>query len=178
MVTPTTFIPVPVGTYITAAARLGRVGPWISMSPASVARARPADTITSGISNRGTITAAERRAETVVVGARSAVADLLGCTADGVVVAESAGATLRWVGFDKETAELSVYALFYVDGVYLTPHAPITFDDLGADSYAYSRYKFLAPHHGLVVADPGLLEEVQADKLLPSSNSVPGCSSR
>ena len=228
-------------------------GPGGTQVPREVAQAI-ADTITSGISNHGTVTSAERRAEAVVVGARSAVADLLGCTTGGVVVArsmtqvtfdisralakqwdpgdevvvtrldhdanvrpwviaaEAAGATLRWVGFDKDTAELSVDAvaselsprtrlvavtgasnllgarpdipaiaeaahavgaLLYVDGVHLTPHAPITFDDLGADFYACSPYKFLGPHHGLVVADPGLLEEVQADKLLPSSNAVP-----
>lgn len=106
--------------------------------------------MTAGISNRGSVTVAEQRAEEVVVGARSAVADLLGCQADGVVfarsmtqatydvartlardwgpgdevvvtrldhdanirpwvqAAERAGATVRWVGFDRETGELGV----------------------------------------------------------------------
>ena len=213
-----------------------------------------ADTICSGISNRGTVTVAEQRAASVVAEARSAVTDLLGCTTDGVVfarsmtqvtfdmaralakqwgpgdevvvtrldhdanirpwviAAEAAGATVRWVGFDRETAELSVDAvaaelsprtrlvavtgasnllgtrpdvpaivsaahdvgaLVYVDGVHLTPHAPIVLEELGADFYACSPYKFLGPHHGLVVADPALLEELQPDKLLPSSNTVP-----
>lgn len=106
--------------------------------------------MTAGLSNRGSVTVAERRAEEVVVGARSAVADLLGCQPDGVVfarsmtqatydvartlsrdwgpgdevvvtrldhdanirpwvqAAERAGATVRWVGFDRETGELGV----------------------------------------------------------------------
>jgi cysteine desulfurase family protein (TIGR01976 family) len=228
-------------------------GPGGTQVPREVAAAI-ADTLTSGVSNRGNVTAAERRAESVVVGARSAVADLLGCTTDGVVfarsmtqvtfdisralakqwgpgdevvvtrldhdanirpwviAAESAGATVRWVDFDKETAELSVDhvsaqlsshtrlvavtgasnllgtrpdipaiaaavhevgALLYVDGVHLTPHAPVSVGDLGADFYACSPYKFLGPHHGLVVADPALLEEVRGDKLLPSTDAVP-----
>lgn len=228
-------------------------GPGGTQVPTEVADA-VAGTLTSGISNRGTVTAAEQRAEAVVADARSAVADLLGCTAEGVVfarsmtqatydlsralakqwgpgdevvvtrldhdanirpwvaAAESAGATVRWAAFDQETAELDVEAvaavlsprtrlvaltgasnllgtrpdvptivdaahavgaLVYVDGVHLTPHAPISVGALGADFYACSPYKFLGPHHGLVVAAPSLLEELHPDKLLPSSNDVP-----
>ena len=213
-----------------------------------------ADVMTAGISNRGTVTDAERRAEEVVAGARSAVADLLGCEADGVVfarsmtqatydvartlardwgpgdevvvtrldhdanirpwvqAAERAGATVRWVGFDRETGELAVEqvraelsertrlvavtaasnvlgtrpdvpaiaaavheagALLYVDGVHLAPHAPVDVAALGADFLACSPYKFLGPHHGLVVAAPELWERLQPDKLVPSSDAVP-----
>jgi cysteine desulfurase family protein (TIGR01976 family) len=228
-------------------------GPGGTQVPREVARAI-ADTISSGISNRGTVTAAERRAEGAVVGARAAVADLLGCTPDGVVftrsatqatfdvsralakrwgpgdevvvtrldhdanirpwviAAETAGATVRWVDFDKQTADLTVAdveaqlsprtrvvavtgasnllgtrpdiaaiadavheagALLYVDGVHLTPHAAISLADLGADFYACSPYKFLGPHHGVVVADPALLADLRPDKLLPASDAVP-----
>ena len=228
-------------------------GPGGTQVPIEVARA-VADALTSGISNRGTVTAAERRADRVVSGARSAVADLLGCTPEGVVFARSmtqvtydlsralakgwragdevlvtrldhdanirpwvsaagsAGATVRWVEFDKETAELTVDhvreqlsersrlvavtgasnilgtrpdipaiaeavhdvgALLYVDGVHLTPHAPIDVAALGADFFACSPYKFLGPHHGVLAAAPRLLEQLDPDKLLPSSNAVP-----
>src|SRR5680860_247409 len=228
-------------------------GPGGTQVPRQVAQAM-ADTVCSGISNRGVVTIAEQRAASVVIEARSAVADLLGCTPDGVVfarsmtqatfdmaralakqwgpgdevvvtrldhdanirpwviAAESAGATVRWVGFDRETGELSVDALVaelsprtrlvavtgasnllgtrpdvatissaahdmgalvYVDGVALTPHAPTTLSELGADFYACSPYKFLGPHHGLVVADPAVLEELHPDKLLPASDRVP-----
>lgn len=129
-----------------------------------------------------------------------------------VIAAERAGATVRWVEFDKETAELTVDhvraelsdrtrlvavtgasnvlgtrpdipavaeavhavgALLHVDGVHLTPHAPVDVQVLGADFYACSPYKFLGPHCGTLVADPGLLERVRPDKLLPSSDLVP-----
>ena len=112
-----------------------------------------ADTLCAGISNRGTVTAAERRADAVVSLARTAVADLLGCEAGGVVfgrsmttltydmaralakqwgpgdevvvtrldhdanirpwvsAAEGAGATVRWVDFDRTSAELPLAAV-------------------------------------------------------------------
>ena len=124
-------------------------GPGGTQVPRQVGEAIAA-TLTGGISNRGTVTAAERRAEDVVVGARGAVADLLGCDPAGVAfgrsmtqvtydvsrtlskewgpgdevvvtrldhdsnirtwvqAAERAGATVRWVGFDRETGELAV----------------------------------------------------------------------
>lgn len=228
-------------------------GPGGTQVPRQVADA-VARTLTSGISNRGRVTAAERRADDVVVGARRAVADLLGCEADGVVfarsmtqatydvaralakdwtegdevvvtrldhdsnirpwvqAAQSAGATVRWVGFDRLTAELTVGdvreqlsartrlvavtgasnvlgtrpdlpeiaaavheagALLYVDGVHLTPHAPVDVRALGADFFACSPYKFLGPHHGVVAAAPDLLARVRNDKLLPSTDDVP-----
>ena len=64
-------------------------GPGGSQVPHQVAAAIAA-TMTAGLSNRGTVTATEQRAEDVVVGARAAVADLLGCDAGGVVFSRSA----------------------------------------------------------------------------------------
>jgi cysteine desulfurase family protein (TIGR01976 family) len=231
-------------------------GPGGTQVPREVGQAVAA-TLTGGISNRGAVTAAERHADRVVTQARSAVADLLGCAADGVVfarsmtqatfdvartlaktwapgdevvvtrldhdanvrpwviAAEAVGATVRWADFDPETAELTVDdvaavlsprtrlvaltgasnllgtrpdvpaiaeavhragALLYVDGVHLTPHAPVDLDQLGADFYACSPYKFLGPHHGVVVADPERWRGqpvLDNDKLLPSSDAVP-----
>jgi cysteine desulfurase family protein (TIGR01976 family) len=228
-------------------------GPGGTQVPKPVADA-VAEAMTSGVSNRGTVTASERRAEEIVASARSAVADLLGCDAGGVVFARSmtqatydisrtlarqwgprdevvvtrldhdanirpwvqaaaaAGAELRWAEFDPVTAELtvddvraqlsartrlvavtgasnvlgtrpdlpaiadavhSVGAVLYVDGVHLTPHAPVDVEELGADFYACSPYKFFGPHHGLVVAAPSLWERLHPDKLLPSTDAVP-----
>ena len=226
-------------------------GPGGSQVPREVADAI-AGTMLAGLSNRGAVTASERRADDVVVGARAAIADLLDCRPDGVVfgrsmtqltfdlartlakqwspgdevvvtrldhdanirpwvtAAESVGASVRWVDFDPETAELrfdpevlgahtrvvavtgasnllgtrpdltaiasavhDAGALLFVDGVHLTPHASVSVQDLGADFYACSPYKFFGPHHGVLVADPELLEGVHPDKLLPSSNAVP-----
>lgn len=126
--------------------------------------------------------------------------------------AEKTGATVRWVGFDRHTAALSVDdvasqlsertqvvaltgasnllgtrpdlkaigeevhragALFYVDGVHLTAHAPVDMHSIGADFYACSPYKFLGPHLGLVAASPALLETLHPDKLRPSTEVVP-----
>ncbi|MBM9507815.1 cysteine desulfurase-like protein [Actinacidiphila acididurans] len=127
-------------------------GPGGSQVPRQVADAMAA-VMCSGISNRGTVTAAERRAEQVVQDARQAMADLLGCESRGVVftrsatqaaydvsralarqwtagdevvvtrldhdanirpwiqAAESAGAVVRWAGFDPESGELPVEAV-------------------------------------------------------------------
>jgi cysteine desulfurase family protein (TIGR01976 family) len=228
-------------------------GPGGSQTPRVVAQA-VADAMCAGVANRGTVTEAERRAEEIVVGARSAMADLLGCQPGGVVfgrsmtqltydvaralakhwgpdddvvvtrldhdgnirpwvdAADAVGATVHWAAFDKQTAELAtrsvtdllndrtrvvavtgasnllgtrpdvaaiaaaahkVGALVYVDGVHLTPHAAVDVAELGADFFACSPYKFFGPHHGVVVADPALLETLHPDKLLPSSDAVP-----
>ncbi len=228
-------------------------GPGGSQVPGVVAEA-VARTLTAGISNRGSVTDAERRADATVVGARAAIADLLGVEPRGVVfgrsmtqltydvsralakqwrpgdevvvtrldhdanirpwvaAAETAGATVRWAGFDRTTGELdpaevtgliggrtrlvavtgasnllgtrpdvaavaavahAAGALVYVDGVHLAPHTPVDVSALGADFFACSAYKFFGPHLGVVVADPGLLETLHPDKLLPSSDAVP-----
>jgi cysteine desulfurase family protein (TIGR01976 family) len=64
-------------------------------------------------------------------------------------------------------------ALSYVDGVHATPHVPIDVQELGADFYATSAYKWSGPHIGAVVADPGLLAGLRPDKLMPSPDEVP-----
>jgi cysteine desulfurase family protein (TIGR01976 family) len=66
-------------------------GPGGSQVPDVVGRA-VADTLTSAISNRGTITPSERRADAVVAGFRSAFADLLGADPRGIVYGRSATA--------------------------------------------------------------------------------------
>ncbi|WP_255954759.1 cysteine desulfurase-like protein [Streptomyces odontomachi] len=228
-------------------------GPGGTQVPRQVAEAIAA-AMCSGVSNRGTTTAAERRADRIVTGARQALADLLGCDPRGVVLtrsatqaaydvaralargwaagdevvvtrldhdsnvrpwiqaAESAGAVVRWAGFDRESGELgvdavreqlsdrtrlvavtgasnilgtrpdlpaiadavhAVGALLYVDGVHLAAHTPVDVTALGADFFSCSPYKFLGPHHGVVVADPGRWEGLHPDKLLASSDQVP-----
>jgi cysteine desulfurase family protein (TIGR01976 family) len=64
-------------------------------------------------------------------------------------------------------------ALSYVDGVHATPHGPVDVAALGADFYATSAYKWSGPHVGAVVADPGLLESLHPDKLIPAPDTVP-----
>jgi len=64
-------------------------------------------------------------------------------------------------------------ALLYVDGVHLTPHTPIDMTAIGADFYGFSFYKFFGPHCAAIAAKPELLEKLDNDKLLPSTNAVP-----
>jgi cysteine desulfurase family protein (TIGR01976 family) len=66
-----------------------------------------------------------------------------------------------------------VGALLYVDGVHLTPHAPVDMRAMGADFYVCSPYKFLGPHCGALAAAPELLGTLHPDKLLPSTENVP-----
>jgi cysteine desulfurase family protein (TIGR01976 family) len=228
-------------------------GPGGSQTPGVVARA-VAETMTSAISNRGTVTASERRAEQVVLDARGAMGDFLGVDPSGVVfgrsatdltfhlartlakgwgpgdevvvtrldhdcnvrpwviAAEARGATVRWADFDPTTGELDVDglagivdertrlvavtgasnligtrpdlpriasiahdagALFWVDGVHASAHVLTDVEASGADFWVCSPYKFLGPHLGVLGARPELLETLQPDKLLPSSDAVP-----
>lgn len=224
-------------------------GPGGSQTPQVVADA-VAGTLTSAVANRGSLTAAERRADDIVLAARQAMADLLGAEPGGVVfgrsmtqltydlsrtlakdwgpgdevvvtrldhdanvrpwvqAAEAVGATVRWAEFDRETTELGtlplsdrtrvvavtgasnllgtrpdvpaiaravhdVGALLSVDGVHLTPHAPVDVQALGADFYSCSPYKFFGPHCGVLAAKPELLETLRPDKLLPATDVVP-----
>jgi cysteine desulfurase family protein (TIGR01976 family) len=64
-------------------------GPGGSQVPDTVATA-VVETLTSAISNRGSVTAAERRADRVVVEARAAMGDLLSVEPGGVVFGRSA----------------------------------------------------------------------------------------
>ncbi len=66
-----------------------------------------------------------------------------------------------------------VGALFYVDGVHLTPHAAISAKEIGADFFGFSFYKLMGPHCAALAASPALLETLNNDKLLPATNVVP-----
>ncbi|XVS67079.1 cysteine desulfurase-like protein [Actinosynnema sp. CA-299493] len=63
-------------------------GPGGSQVPAAVADAMR-DAMTSSLANRGVVTDAERAADTIVLDARRAVADLLGAPPEGVVFGRS-----------------------------------------------------------------------------------------
>ena len=66
-----------------------------------------------------------------------------------------------------------VGALFFVDGVHLTPHAAISTKEIGADFYGFSFYKLMGPHCAALAASPALLKTLNNDKLLPSTSNVP-----
>ena len=209
----------------------------------------------AGIGNIGGAFPASGRSDAIVAECRSAIADLVGGVAPGVVLGPSmtaltyrisgalakdwaagdeivvsrldhdanvrpwvqaaarAGAVVRWAEVDTATGELPVAqyadligartrlvavtaasnvigtrpdvaaiaglahaagALCYVDGVHATPHVPVDVAALGADFYATSAYKWSGPHVAAVIAAPALLETLWPDKLLPSSDEVPG----
>jgi len=226
-------------------------GPGGSLVPRSVADAVAA-AMGAGMCQRGDVAEPDRLTEETTVGAREAMARLLGADPRGIVfgrsmtaltfdlartlsagwgpgdevvvsrldhdanirpwvtAAERAGATVRWLGFDPATAELddvrpmltertrlvavtaasnlvgtrpdvpavvaaahAVGAMAYLDAVHLAPHAPVDLAALGADFLVCSPYKFYGPHLGVLAAAPELLETLQPDKLLPSSQAVP-----
>ena len=66
-----------------------------------------------------------------------------------------------------------VGALFYVDGVHLTPHTAISAKEIGADFFGFSFYKLMGPHCAALAASPELLKTLNNDKLLPSTSNVP-----
>jgi cysteine desulfurase family protein (TIGR01976 family) len=67
----------------------------------------------------------------------------------------------------------AVGALVFVDGVHLAAHSFIDVEELGADLFVCSPYKFLGPHCGVLAAAPELLETIRNDKLVPSTDEVP-----
>jgi len=71
------------------------------------------------------------------------------------------------------TAVHKVGALFFVDGVHLTPHSVISVKDIGADFFGFSFYKLMGPHCAALAASPALLETLNNDKLLPATKVVP-----
>jgi cysteine desulfurase family protein (TIGR01976 family) len=64
-------------------------------------------------------------------------------------------------------------AVLYVDGVHYAAHALVDVASLGCDFFVCSPYKFLGPHHGVLLADPDLLSRLNPDKLLPATDAVP-----
>jgi cysteine desulfurase family protein (TIGR01976 family) len=130
--------------WLQAAARAGAIARWIDFDPAT-----------------GELDLASLRdqlSERTKMVAVTAASNLIGTRPD----VSEVGRLAREVG-----------ALTYVDGVHLTPHAPVDVSALGVDFYVCSPYKFLGPHCGVLASRPELLELLEPDKLLPSSDIVP-----
>jgi cysteine desulfurase family protein (TIGR01976 family) len=60
-----------------------------------------------------------------------------------------------------------------VDAVAATPHRRMDLAALGADTLTCSAYKWYGPHVGILCAAPGVLEELEPDKLMPSPDEAP-----
>jgi cysteine desulfurase family protein (TIGR01976 family) len=133
------------------------IRPWVQAAEAAGVTVRWADfdshTGELDVSDVTAVLSARTRLVAV-----TAASNLLGTRPDAAAIAEQAH---------------RVGALVHLDGVHLTPHAPVDVAALGVDFYACSPYKFLGPHLGTLAADPALLETLRPDKLLPASDSVP-----
>ena len=58
-----------------------------------------------------------------------------------------------------------------VDGVHLTPHAPVDLGAIGCDVYSTSSYKWYGPHAGITWIRPELLDELPAYKVRPAPDT-------
>jgi cysteine desulfurase family protein (TIGR01976 family) len=65
-------------------------------------------------------------------------------------------------------------ALTFLDAVHYAPHALVDVERFGCDFLACSAYKFFGPHVGLLWGRRELLEELEAYKLRPAPDSLPG----
>lgn len=65
-------------------------------------------------------------------------------------------------------------ALTYIDAVQYAPHGPIDVQHLDADFLVCSSYKFFGPHAGILYGKYDLLNELNAYKVRPASNELPG----
>lgn len=60
-----------------------------------------------------------------------------------------------------------------VDGVHLTPHAPVDLAAIGCDVYSTSSYKWYGPHAGITWLAPDLLDSLDAYKVRPAPDTGP-----
>ena len=67
-----------------------------------------------------------------------------------------------------------VGAKVVVDGVHLTPHAPVDLAAIGCDVYSTSSYKWYGPHAGITWVEPELLDRLPVYKVRPSPATGPG----
>ncbi len=61
-----------------------------------------------------------------------------------------------------------------IDGVHLTPHAPVDITAIGCDVYSTSSYKWYGPHASATWIEPSLLEQLRAYKVRPAPDAGPG----
>jgi len=67
----------------------------------------------------------------------------------------------------------SVGALLLLDAVHYAPHFSVDVSKLEADFLLCSAYKFYGPHVGVLYARPGLLDELETDRLNTAHQEAP-----
>lgn len=65
-------------------------------------------------------------------------------------------------------------ALTFLDAVHYAPHGSIDVAEIGCDFLACSAYKFFGPHVGILHGRRQLLESLEAYKLRPAPDDLPG----
>jgi cysteine desulfurase family protein (TIGR01976 family) len=134
------------------------VSPWLLIAADTGATVRSAEfDTTTGRLETSAVTAllSERTRWVAVTGASNAIGtmpDIVAITA----AAHDAGAKV------------------VVDGVHLTPHAPVNLRAIGCDVYSTSSYKWYGPHAGITWVEPELLDRLQVYKVRPSPATGPG----
>lgn len=134
------------------------VSPWLLVAEDSGATVRfadfdaetgrlPVDNVTSLIG--------ERTRWVAVTGASNAIGTMPDVTAI-TAAAHAAGARVM------------------VDGVHLTPHAPVDLSAIGCDVYSTSSYKWYGPHAGITWIAPDLIDQLHAYKVRPAPATGPG----
>lgn len=66
-----------------------------------------------------------------------------------------------------------VGAWLMVDAVHYAPHFPVDVKSIGVDFLICSAYKFYGPHVGILYSRPGLLDQLQTDRLRTQDSVAP-----
>jgi cysteine desulfurase family protein (TIGR01976 family) len=66
-------------------------------------------------------------------------------------------------------------AMTYIDAVQSAPHLSTDVQDIGCDFLVCSAYKFFGPHQGILWGRREVLEKLDAYKLRPAPEEIPGC---
>ncbi len=134
------------------------ISPWMLMAEDAGATVRLADfdTTTGRLpTDRVTGLIGDRTRWVAVTGASNAIGTMPDVTAI-TAAAHAAGANV------------------VVDGVHLTPHAPVDIGAIGCDVFSTSSYKWYGPHAGITWIEPELLDRLHAYKVRPAPDTGPG----
>ncbi len=66
-------------------------------------------------------------------------------------------------------------ALSFIDAVQAVPHVATDVQAMGCDFLVCSAYKFFGPHQGILWGRRELLEKLEAYKVRPAPEAIPGC---
>lgn len=105
----------------------------------------------------------------------AAVTDLLSDRTRWVAVTGASNA----IGTEPDIAAITAAAheagaRVVVDGVHLTPHAPVDLAAIGCDVYSTSSYKWYGPHAGITWMGPSVLDALEVYRVRPAPDTGAG----